>query len=108
MTVEPLTAGSAVPAWGRFLLRVAAIAWPALAYWHVATADRGARCAPPLLELLVAVLTVPGVVALVYAANAVGSRQRYALAVASAVAAAWIVTAVLARWVLSSSACGLF
>lgn len=54
-------------------------------------------CTPATLGLLLLVLTLPGVVALVCAANMAGRRQRHALAIAETIGAVWIVLAVLTR-----------
>ncbi len=89
----------------RFALRVAALAWPLLAYWFVTAApgtvaggDGGiVRCAPLWSSATVVVLTLPGVVALVIAANAAGTWRRRGIAAAvvtAAVSAAIVLAAV--------------
>jgi hypothetical protein len=115
MTAGTPDVRSAGPRWGRFLLRLAAVAWPVLTYWFFATTRssavaprRDADCGPLILALLLPVLTVLGVVALVCAAKMAGSRQRYALAIAAAIAAAWVVIAVVVRSVVAGTTCGLF
>lgn len=102
-----------LPAWGRFLLRVAAIALPSLTLLHIATIGssplaQNDSCASVKLGVVLVLLTVPGVIAFVCAANMVGRRQRIAIAISIAIAATWITAAVVARWVLPESSCVLF
>jgi hypothetical protein len=92
---------------------VAAIALPFLTLFHIATvgSSRVAEnhsCARADLEVLLVLLTVPGIIAFVCAADMVGRRQRIAIAISIAIAAAWITAAVVARWVLPESSCVLF
>jgi hypothetical protein len=113
MTAAPSPDTSVLPPWGRFLLRLAAIALPFLTLLHIATigSSRLAQnhsCARADLEVLLLLLTVPGVIAFVCAANMVGHRQRIAIAISIAIAATWITAAVIARWVLPESSCVLF
>jgi hypothetical protein len=113
MTAAPSPDTSALPAWGRFLLRVAAIALPALTLLHIATikSSRLAQnhsCARADLEAVLLLLTVPGVIAFICAANMVGRRQRTAIGSSITIAATWIAAAVVARWVLPESSCVLF
>jgi hypothetical protein len=94
-------------------LRVAAIAVPFLTLLHIATLKSSSlaqnhSCARADLEAVLLVLTVPGVIAFVCAANMVGRRQRTAIIVSMAIASTWIVATVVARWVLPESSCVLF
>jgi hypothetical protein len=111
MRTDAIEETSVVPAWGRFLLRLAAIALPFLTYWYWATIESpdtlNTDCTPILLDLLLIPLVPAGVVALVCAANMVGTRQRYALVFAAVIVIAWVVIAVTARWVLPETSCGL-
>lgn len=113
MTASPSSETSVLPAWGRFLLRVAAIVLPFLTLLQIATIEfprlaQNHSCARADLEVVLVLLTVPGVIAFVCAANMVGRRQRIAIAISIAIAAAWITAAVIARWLLSDSSCVLF
>lgn len=113
MTAAPPPDTSVIPAWGRFLLRVAAIALPFLTLLHIATTGssqlaQNHSCARADLEVVLLLLTVPGVIAFVCAANMVGRRQRTAIAISIVIAATWIIAAVVARWVLPDSSCVLF
>lgn len=113
MTAAPSSETSVLPAWGRFLLRVAAIVLPFLTLLHIATirSPRLAQnhsCARADLEVVLLLLTVPGVIAFVCAANMVGRRQRAAIVISIGIAATWITAAVVARWVLPDSSCVLF
>lgn len=101
VVVREAEGSSVVPAWGRFLLRLAAIGLPLLVYWLTATAtprhpvyageaDVGKLVLIPVLG----VLTVLSVAALVYGANLVGRRQRYALTIAAVLVVATIVATV--------------
>jgi len=113
MTSVPPLETSLLPAWGRFLLRIAAIALPFLTLLHIATIRfprlaPNHSCARADLEVVLVLLTVPGVIAFVCAANMVGRRQRAAILVSIVIAAAWIIAAAVARWVLPDSSCDLF
>jgi len=113
MTATPSSDTSILQAWGRFVLRTAAIALPFLTLLHIATIPSSRlapnhSCARADLEVVLLLLTVPGVIALVCAANMVGRRQRTAIAISIAIAAVWITAAVVARWVLPDSSCVLF
>lgn len=113
MTAASSSDMSVLPAWGRFLLRVAAIALPFLTLLHIATIESSRHaqshsCARVDLGAVLLLLTVPGVIAFVCAANMVGRRQRIAIAISIAIAGTWITAAVVARWVLPDSSCVLF
>lgn len=113
MTATPSSETSVLPAWGRFLVRVAAIVLPLLTLFQIATIRfprlaQDHSCLRADLEVVLVLLTVPGVIAFVCAANMVGRRQRIAIAISIAIAAAWIITAAVARWVLADSSCALF
>ena len=113
MTAMPSPDTSVIPAWGRFLLRMAAIALPFLTLTHIATIESSPlaqdhSCARADLEVVLLLLTLPGTIALVCAANMVGRPQRIAIAISIAIAAAWITAAVVARWMLPESSCVLF
>lgn len=94
---------SVVPAWGRFLLRLTAIGLPFLTTWLAGDGDPsqiGAVIATLLVVLVVPwglpvtpTLMVLGMVALICSVNMVGTRQRYALAVAAVLVAATVVAA---------------
>lgn len=106
-------AQSVVGPWGRFLLRLTAIAMPFLTYWLFSAASPRAdanngSCTRTLLELVLMALVVPAVVTLVYAVNTVGDRQRWALAIAGVLVAAWCVVAVVTAWLLPATTCTLF
>ena len=101
----PVEDGSLSTAKGRFALRLAAIVWPLLTYWQMAEPG---SCGPALLRLTPPVLTLLGVVALLVAVNADRRRQRYALAAAATIAAAWVAVVVFVRWIAAGTDCGLF
>jgi hypothetical protein len=113
VTETPSPNASVIPAWGRFLLRLAAIALPFLTLLHIATlgSSRLAQshsCARADLEVLLLLVSVLGVIAFVCAANMVGRRQRTAIVVSIAITATWITAMTIARWVLPESSCVLF
>lgn len=94
---------SLIPAWARFLLRLAACTLPFLTYAHLLAPDSGPLslgdgCARAGLELLLWVLVLPSVVALGCAANMVGRRQRYALATSAVIAGSWLIVAIATLW----------
>jgi len=114
MTAKTPDSNSVVPAWGRFLLRLAAIAWPFLTYLSFATLPgtpaterRVQDCTPAMLGGVMLVLALLGTVGLVCAANMTGHRQRYALAIAATIAAAWVILAVVMRLIVPGTRCGL-
>lgn len=114
MAAESPDSTSVVPAWGRFLLRLGAIAWPFLSFYFpgifrgTSTADRPVpECTPLPLWLLMLVLSLPGTVTLVCAVNTTGRRQRVALAIAATIAAAWVVLAAVASVLAPGTTCDL-
>lgn len=102
---------SVIPAWARFLLRLAACALPFLTYAHGLASGSGPLslgseplslgdgCARAELELLLWALVLPSIVALVCAANMVGRRQRYALATSAVLAGSWLIIAIATLWI---------
>lgn len=114
MTAETSDSTSVVPAWGRFLLRLGAIAWPLLTYLAIetlpgtpATERRVQDCTPAVLGGVMLVLTLLGMLGLVCAANMAGCRQRYALAIAATIAAAWAILAVVMHLIAPGTRCDL-
>ncbi len=89
-----------VPAWVRFLLRLAAIAWPfgtfwfgmRLLYWDPAVSD----CVPSYSGLVLFGAAFAGTALLVRAVGVGGPKQRRALAGAGVAAAIWILILLLA------------
>ncbi len=112
MTGTESDAGGKLPAWGRFLLRLAAIAWPLFTYWHIATARSGAAqsasCIPVELDVLLLGVTVVGTVGMVWASAIDGRPQRYVAMAATVLAGASIVIVAVVRWILPETSCGLF
>jgi hypothetical protein len=113
MTTRPTRMGADRAAWGNFLLRLAAVAWPFLMYGYFATASPSwpshhppAYCQALASDLELPVLTLVGLIALVDAANTVGRRKRHALVIAGTCGVAWIAIAVVVRWVVPANTCG--
>ena len=112
MTGTGSNSGGELPAWGRFLLRLAAVAWPFLTYWHYATersgSSRSASCIPTELDLLLLGITVLGTVGMAWAAAIDGRPQRYVAMAATVLGGASIVIVAVVRWILPETSCVLF
>jgi hypothetical protein len=98
LTDEPPPPEPGGPAWGRFLLRLAAIVWLPLSVLLALVVFGGNPCGPAVIPLLLAMIPLPlaGVIALVCAANTTGCRQRWSLQVVVVVAVLWAAVTVVA------------
>jgi hypothetical protein len=107
LTEEPLLPEPGVPAGGRFLLRLAAIAWLPLSMLLAAVVIDGNPCGPGMIPLLLAMIPLPlaGVIALVCAANTTGRRQRRSLQVVVVVAVLWAAITIVAAAIPGRPGC---
>ncbi|HEV7774276.1 MAG TPA: hypothetical protein VGO48_13425 [Conexibacter sp.] len=106
LTADVSQPESGVPAWGRFLLRLAAIGWPLMTVWGIAATNPrvtnyglgyGESCTPWVAPWAALVLSLAGTGVLVGAVSTTGRWQQRLLFAAAVLAAVWVGVELL-RW----------